>query len=276
MNQRNFSIVFIIILFLSSLHIQTMAQGASVAPSRVYFDANVGEVQVKTMRVTNTSGVKQGFTVSFADFEAEGNQGKTQQLDLGASLHSIGAWLTASPSFFELEAGKTQEVKLNLMVPNVPEANEVKWGSVLVKLAKEKKALDDDGKEMGFGIMETFQFVLFAFQTPPTITEKSAYIADFKLIKDLATGRRDLKLEVSNTGRSIVNCASYIDLTNMNTGTTKRLKAKAFTMLPDTYREMMFEVPADMESGSYTALGVVDYGSRDDIAAAEMEFVISE
>lgn len=276
MSQRNLSIVIVFILFLSSLHMRTMAQGASVAPSRVYFDANIGEVQVKTMRVTNTSGVKQGFTVSFADFEAVGNQGKTQQLDLGISLHSIGEWLTASPSFFELEAGATQEVKLNLMVPNVPEANEVKWGSVLVKLAKEKKALDDDGKEMGFGIMETFQFVLFAFQTPPTISDKSAYIADFKLIKDLESGRRDLKIEVSNTGRSIVNCASYIDLTNMNTGKTKRLKAKAFTMLPDTYREMMFEVPADMEAGSYTALGVVDYGSRDDIAAAEMEFVITE
>lgn len=276
MNNILLKTVFSLALFLFIS--QTLfAQGAAVAPSRVYFDANVGESQTKVLRVSNTSGVKQAFTISFSDFEAVGKLGKTQQLDLGTSLHSIGQWLTASPSFFELEPGAVQEVKLNLMVPNVPEANEVKWGSILVKLAKEQKeALDGDEKAMGFGIMETFQFVVFSFQTPPTISEKSAYIVDFKMIKNLEQKRQDLKVEISNTGRSIINCASYIDITSMNTGKTIRLKAKAFTMLPDTNREILFEVPSDIEPGNYTALAVIDYGSREDIAAAEMDFIVGD
>lgn len=274
MNTKISLIVSMLILLMAG-EMNIRAQGAAVAPSRVYFDASVGESQSKIMRVTNTASVKQAFTVTFSDFEAIGSLGKTQQLDLGSSLHSIGQWLTASPSFFELEPGVVQEVKLILSVPNVPEANEVKWGSVLVKLAKEQKdALDKEGNKMGFGIMETFQFVLFAFQTPPTITEKSAYIVDFKLIKDIENSKQELKVDIANTGRSIVNCASYIDITNMGNGKNQRLKAKAFTMLPDTKREMNFLIPADIEAGNYTALAVVDYGSREDIAAAEMEFVI--
>src|SRR3954470_7695989 len=111
------------------------AQNVAIAPSRLYYKLGLGEYKNQTVTITNNSPVKQSFTVTFTDFEAPGTAGKSKFMGIGESENSCSKWLSASPSFFELEAGQSQQVQVLLQVPNLPDANKVKWSAMRVKLA---------------------------------------------------------------------------------------------------------------------------------------------
>lgn len=249
-----------------------MGQGASVAPSRLFFTASPGESQNQVLRVTNSASSRQAYSIGFADFEPDGNKGKTRMIQHGESVHSLKNVISATPNFFELDPGETQEVNVSVTLANVPEANQVKWGSVIVKLARERQPGENE-QQMGFGIMETFQFVIYAFQTPPSASLLRAEITGFKSASN-ESGARGVELSVVNSGEAIANCASYVELTSFNTGTVERIGVKAFTLLPGSEREIFFEIPDTIQSGTYSALGVVDFGSREEVEAAELELKI--
>jgi P pilus assembly chaperone PapD len=263
---------YAVFFFFTVTIINTFGQGAAVAPSRLFFSASPGSSETQVLRVTNSTSSKQAYTISFADFEPEGNKGKTRMMQHGESVHSLKSNITATPNFFELDPGQTQEINVAVSLANVPEANQVKWGSVVVRLAREREP-GEGGNQMGFGIMETFQLVVYIFQTPPAVNLKRAEITGFtKNIND--KGENGLLLTVDNTGEAILNCASYVELTSYSTGKVERIGVKAYTMLPDSEREVFFALPDTLKSGTYSALGVVDFGSREEIEAAEFELKV--
>ncbi|MFB6341249.1 hypothetical protein ACE1ET_05985 [Saccharicrinis sp. FJH62] len=257
------------ILFFTIIVLNTYGQGATVAPSRLFFNASPGSSETQTLRVTNSTSSNQAYTISFSDFEPEGNKGKTRMMQHGESVHSLKSNITATPNFFELGPGETQEINVAINLANVPEANQVKWGSVVVRLARERQP-GENGNQMGFGIMETFQLVVYVFQTPPAVNLKRAEITGFEKNKN-DKGENGLLMTVDNTGEAILNCASYVELTSYSTGKVDRIGVKAFTMLPDSEREVFFALPDTLNAGKYSALGVIDFGSREEIEAAELE-----
>ena len=96
-----------------------------------------------------------------------------------------------------------------LQVPTSPEANKVKWAAMRVKLTKERKSNDiADKNAIGMGVTETFQFVVHIFQTPPTVTTKSADIIDFRESTTAQDTSRVYSMRVKNTGEAILDCAS--------------------------------------------------------------------
>jgi P pilus assembly chaperone PapD len=198
--------------------------------------------------------------------------GKSKFMKQGESENTCSQWLSATPSFFELEAGATQKVQVLLQVPSTPEANKVKWAAMQIKLAKEKKATDAaDKNSIGMGVTETFQFVVHIFQSPPTVVDKSAELVSFREVTTAADSTRILVLTVKNSGESILDCASYLEFTNLQNGNDDRQKPFAFTLLPGATREVKFAVPSKLGKGKYSVLGVVDFGSREKLPAAEME-----
>ena len=141
-----------------------------------------------------------------------------------------------------------------------------------IKLAKEKKGADGSDKNaIGLGITETFQFVVHVFQSPPTVVDKSAELISFREISTPTDSTRVLALKVKNKGESILDCASYLEFTHLQSGSDDRQKPSAFTLLPGASREVKFAIPSNLSKGKYSVLGVVDFGSRENVLAAEME-----
>ncbi len=271
---RIIKIIFPAVLLLFSGY-GLMAQSAAVSPSRVYFNAEPGQAQTRRITVTNTSDTPQSFTVSFADFGSPGTEGKTELMEPGESVHSASNWLSASPSLIELNTGESRDVDIILQVPDSPEAARVVWSTVLVRLARERTVPPGLGEDaLGFGIMHTFQFVIHVFQTPPSVTYRNARILGFEDAGKVESGKRQVKLHVENTGDAIIDVAAYLELTNMRTGESRRERARAFTTLPGHSRIMYFTLPEDLSPGNYSILGVVDYGDRDAVIAAELDLVI--
>jgi len=249
-------------------------QSVAVSPSRLYYKVDVGDYQNQVIRVTNNSGATESFTLTFGDFEAPGSEGKSELMAAGTGKHGCSQWLSADPSYFTLEPNKTQEVRILLQVPNSPEANAVKWGYCNGQTCKEKDEALKEQEGHGMGILQTFQFVIHIFQTPPSITYKNAEITNFQEISLPEDQTRQLMLSVKNIGDAILDCAAYVDMTSLTTGEEQRIKPFAFTVLPGGARDVKFLLPNTLKPGKYSLLGVVDYGSEAEIQAAEMELVV--
>ena len=253
------------------------AQNVSISPSRLYYKTAVGEYKVQEVSITNSATHNQSFVVSFGDFEASGVQGKSKFMKAGESENSCSQWLSAEPSFFDIEAGQTKKIKVMMQVPSSPEANKVKWASMLVKMAKEKGGNEESDKDaMGLGVTETFQFVIHIFQSPPTVTEKNARIESFTEITTDKDSTRIVMLRVNNSGEAILDCVSYLEFTNIGNGQEERQKPFAYTLLPGASREIKFAVSNTLTEGKYSVLGVVDYGSKENVQAAETEIEIKK
>ncbi|MFW5726002.1 MAG: hypothetical protein ACOCX0_06105, partial [Bacteroidota bacterium] len=175
----------------------------------------------------------------------------------------------------ELQPGESRDVDIILTVPNTPESARVVWSTALIKLARERTQAPDLGSDaMGFGIMHTFQFVVHVFQTPRSVTYRNARILLFEDAGINEEGKRQIKIHVENTGDAIIDIVAYLELSNMTTGENQREKARAFTTLPDHSRVIYFDLPDDLAPGNYSVLGVVDYGDRDAVIAAELEIQV--
>ncbi len=255
------------------VQVQLFGQSVSVAPSRLYYKVDLGDYKNQIVRVTNNSETSQSFSVTFGDFEAPGSEGKSELMPKGTSKHGCSDWLSADPSFFELGPGQMQEIRIILQVPNTPDANTVRWATAMIKLVKEKDSQSEKMSEgVGMGILQTFQFVVHVFQTPPAITYKKAEILSFKEIEP-AEGKKRVSLHTKNIGDAILDCASYIEIVSLKTGEEQRIKPTAFTVLPGGSREIKFTLPV-LKPGKYSLLGVVDYGSDAEIQAAEIDIEI--
>lgn len=263
-----------LVAFFAVMLFSAKSQSVAVSPSRLYYKVGIGDYQNQVIRVTNNSDKTESFTITFGDFEAPGSEGKSELLPSGSSKHGCSQWMSADPSYFTLEPGKTQEARILLQVPNTPEANAVKWATAMIKLAKEKEKPGAEQDGHGMGIMQTFQFVVHVFQTPPTITYKKAEITNFQEISAQGDAVRQLSLFVKNVGEAILDCAAYVDITSLNTGEEQRIKPFAFTVLPGGARDVKFTLPKDLKQGKYSLLGVVDYGSDAEIEAAEIELEV--
>lgn len=258
-------------IFFISLHSGLTAQNVAVSPSRLYFKEAPGSFRAQTIRVSNNGDKPESFQITFNNFTSEGNQGKTQILEEGDE-RGCAQWLSATPAFFELEAGTSQEVKIMLQVPNTPEANNVRWAIAAVKLAKEKTGSGSGSEqETGMQIIQTFQFLIHIFQTPPTIHHKEANVLSFKKISQAGDSVQVLGMEVANVGETILDCAPYLDIVNLSTGVSQRIKARGFSILPGGQREIKLSLPKDLPKGKYSVLGVIDYGSDSDLAGAELD-----
>ena len=250
------------------------SQSTSVAPTRVFFSNELGESRVKTVSVMNKTQTPQSYQVTFLDFEVTNKKGKPTLLEAKKDAHSISPWISASPSFFTLQPGATEEIKVTLDLPNTPEAYKVKWGAMSIKLAKEQSnPLDQQNKQLGMAIVNTFQIIVYMFQSPPSITEKSAEIYDFRYMQD--TNSKQVFLAAENTSPSILDCHTYLEFTNLKTGWSHTSDKKRFTLLPDGAKEILFELPSTIPQGQYSIMGVVDYGSSSEIKAAELEININ-
>ena len=249
----------------------TKAQSVSVTPSRLYFSEAPGGYKGQKIRVTNNGSKPELFQVTFKNFTSGGKLGKTKMVNDDNFEHGCANWLTASPAFFELAPGVTQDVEIILQVPNVPEANNSRWAVTNVKIARENTGSGDKGSNVtGMQILQTFQFLIHVFQTPPAVTFKEAVINSFAKAGVNAEGQVVLTMEVANTGETILDCAPYLDVVNLGSGETKRIKNKAFTVLPGGQRAIKFYLPKELPKGKYSILGVIDYGSDTDLAGAEL------
>ncbi len=250
-------------------------KGVTVSPSHLNFNVDVGEIKTKTIKVTNYTGSVQKFRVKYNDFDI-GKYGKSSFMEPGTSEFSMSKMINLSPTFIELPPGTSEVVSVTVKVSAGPNARKAAWGVVLIEQVEEKKVLDPGnatGETIAFGITPTFAFGIWVYQNPPNVDNMSVDIKSFSYeIKD--DGKKLLMLSVENEGDGISFAKAYVEMTNLNTGDQVSLGGKSYTILPGYKRVFIFDLPDDLPKGNYSAVGVMDYNSDEEIVAAELELTI--
>ena len=254
--------------------------GVAVSPSHLNFNLKPGQSKTQSVKITNDTKKPYKFKISFQDFNVEGKD-RVNGIKAGEGTNSLSKWTTATPSFVEVAPGQSAKIAITVKIPDDESANKAAWCIMMVDQAEERKSLsfagDPNDKKMAFGVIPVFAFGVYIYQNPPNVAVNKVEIQGFKLntVKDKdGKTKRTIEIEAKNIGDGIAFSTAYVELTNTSTGKQQRLMVKQFTIYPGGIRNFSYDLPAGLEKGNYTAVGVLDFGSKEEIQAAEMEFKI--
>ncbi len=249
-------------------------KGISVSPAHFNLNLNPGDTKTYKITVNNSSNYKKQFQVNVYDFNMNG-RGKSNFLPAGEGKYSLAKWLNISPTFIDVKPRERKEVAFTITVPTTDSGFKSAWSIIMLEEQKPRLKINDakkNGNTIALGIVPTFAFGVFVYQNPPNVLTNKIEITNFTF--NNTNTDKTIYIEAQNQGDGIAYCTSYIDLTNLDTGRQTRLKVKRFTIMPDLIRDFIFELPSKMPLGKYLAVGVLDYGSADEIQAAKLEFEI--
>src|SRR6056297_1637584 len=133
---------FSIILFLGNV-LTVGAQDFEVSPVQLYFSANPGESQSKTITVKNHSAQKSSYILSAGDFVIS-SDGDKQYKPANSTKNSIANWMSISPSFFDLEPNAERQVTVSVQPPTDDDGS--RWGAIFVRTTEEKTTFESDAK----------------------------------------------------------------------------------------------------------------------------------
>ncbi len=249
--------------------------GVSVSPSSMHLSIKPGQTEMKEIKVKNFTKQTQRFQVNFSDFEMGPNGKPLSVKNRDSSNYGLSKWINVAPTYFELKPGQEIKVKLTISIPNEPEGYKAHWTILTIDMVPDRPPLDvqSNDKTIAFGITPSFGFGVYIYQNPPNAIINKLAIKQFAVVEK--DEKKQIKFEVKNIGDGISYCKSYVELTNLNTGQQQRLKVKNFTILPQFNREFYYDMDElKLKPGKYHAIGVIDFGSDEEILATEMEIEI--
>ncbi len=248
--------------------------GVAVSPSTLRFNLKPGNAQTKTIKVTNDTKVAKKFNVTVQEFRAS-ELGKPVYSKIGESKFGLAKWLNISPSYIELRAGEKKNINVQLDIPDVDSAAIAGWVIIAIDEVRDRAPLDQSSTNkntLALGIVPSIGFGVYVFQNPPEVNNHNVEITSFKYNE---TGnKRIVEMECKNIGNGIGFCSNYLELINLTTGEQTKLPIKQVTILPGFVRKFYFELSSTLKPGKYSAAGVLDFGSKEYVQTAELEFLI--
>ena len=146
----------------------------------------------------------------------------------------------------------------------------------MVDQAKEKEFLVPEGadqEKIAMGVIPTFGFGVYVYQNPPDVEVSRVEITDFTYTFD--DDNRYVQLSAKNLGDGISYCKSYLEIVGFNNGFNERLPLKQFNVFPGQSRDFNLQLPGNLEPGSYSVMAVIDFGSDEELQAAEIEITVN-
>ena len=180
-------------------------------------------------------------------------------------------WTYITPAVFTLKPKEKMSVNVLIDIPMGSENLHAAWSIIVVEEVKQRQALDiTPGVEaVGMGILPTMGFGIFVYQNPPGIPPTEVALTSYTISSD----KQSFIINAKNLGEGIGFCTYYFELMNMATGKIEKISPAQATILPGVSREFKVIIPP-LPSGSYNAMVVLDYGSKEMVESAELDFAI--
>ena len=251
------------------------SEGVSVSPSTLRFNAKPCSQQKKTIKINNSSKRKCRFQISFQDVSLDNYQ-KEVPAPKGFK-YALSKYLIVSPSYIELEAGAFKVIDVICDIP-LSDSNAVAmWTTLLVDEVRDRDKLEvpnPNKSTIGLGIYAGIGFGINVYQNPPNVAINNVEILKLRLDKASQQNKNvnSLIMQAKNTGDGIGYCLYYLEITNLVTGRQTKVKVKQFGILPGYTKDIRFELPKELEKGKYSALAVIDFGDKETLQTAEVEF----
>lgn len=256
-------------LFIAGTHF-SKAQNLGVHPTTLEFKLSGGQTESQAIHLSNSSEKKVQFRLYLNDWLRDTVGGHVYS-DPNTLPHSCTRWVTIDKNFVELEPGKSTDVTVKLALPDSAfAASEMRWSMLFIETVEEQKNLGGKGAQAA--VKNLLRIGVHIYQSPPGLTEKSVKVYD---LKPVPQAPNVFQLLCENTGKVMVDCRSYIEMTSLTDGNQKvKMDAVEFPMFPSQRRYVIFELPKDTPKGKYSALAVLDAGEDVSLEAVEKEIEV--
>jgi P pilus assembly chaperone PapD len=251
----------IITLLFSSICFFCSAQDFEVAPAKLNFDCEPGQIQTKIVTIQNHSNQKQQFSLTASDIKAEGDTSKTVNKD-----RSCKDWITVNPSLSELNPNESKDITVIMQVP--PGKSKTCWAIIYVTPTEEQTSADA-AKVLKTGIRLKPRIGIKVIQSPKSNTNYKASLTDLKEITKTKDSLRTFEVKVNNLGDKVVEGKLYLVLSDLTTAKEIKAKPLKINVLPDNKKTAKLIVPKNVPAGKYSLAAILDYGNNTPLEAVQ-------
>lgn len=250
--------------------------GVAVSPSTLRFNVKPGNLQTKTVKVTNDTKRKQVFQVLFQDYGPD-KEGKGQAAKSKYDMYSLSKYIVVNPTLIELNPREQKAITVTVDIPPGDSMAISMWTIMEIDqvLDREKLEVPDLSKNaIGMGVKNSFGFAINIYQNPPNVTVSNVEFTELKYIKKSEKKGNAIFVNTQNKGSGIAYCLFFVELTNLVTGKLTKLKVKQFAIFPGFKQDFTYELPPNLEKGPYSVMTVLDFGDKEELQTAELEFTV--
>ncbi len=248
------------------LSIAGLAQSVAIQPSILDFRLAQGGRETQVIRITNLSDKKLSFEAYLADWLRD-STGSHQYFRPDTLKRSCAKWVSLDKTFIEVAPNSTQELLVSLQGPAGAAAfNEMKWAMLFLQSASERDSADRRNSSVSTQVKELLRVGIHIYQTPPLANKPAAKAIALKPVEG---EKRTYEFQMRNTGAAMLQCKARLELTNIETGKELKLSNIEFPVFPEGSRKVRFIVPAELPSGKYAALAILDIGEDYPLEAIE-------
>ncbi len=271
MKRKTCCIAYLCLLFYSY---QAYSQaGMTASPVRNYFRVSKGNSSVKKITITNPNNTPLEIGLSVNDWRHD-ITGNNEVFPAGTLKTSMRNWIQVlEGSYFILQPKETRDINL-VITPAADADTSIPVHTSMIYLTQLNPA--EVPKANGASLKLAIRLGIKLYHSFKSFDEKNIEINEFKdlaLIKDSSTNSA-LELKITNTGRIWLEAKTKWELMNSKTGKKVVLESPEFDMLPGEVRILRKDLPTSLEKGSYTATVIINYGNRDELKLAELDFIL--
>ncbi len=239
------------------------SQDFEVAPVKMLYDCEPGQIQTKILYVRNHANQKQQFNLLIADIPAD-SAGKKKKVIENKSCED---WLTLNPSFFDLNPNEVKEIKVVMQTP--PGHSETRCCMIFVSATEEQTSLAAD-KQVKSGVKVKPRIGVKVIQSPKSNTNWKGAISDLKEITQANDTVRTFQANVSNTGDKVIEGKIYLVFSNLETAIEIKEKPILINVLPGATKIISLTMPENVPAGKYSLAAILDYSNNSTLEAVQM------
>lgn len=247
--------------------------GITTSPPRVYFRLLPGSSGPQRIRVSNPGAqpLEVGVSVSDWDYDSLGNN---RVYDAGTLKTSCAKWLQVLPgTFFTIAPKEFQDLTVVLTVPNDADT------SVAVHTAMifftQLNPIGYAKAANGAVLKEVVRMGIKVYQSFSGENNRDVEITNFQDHIRLDTNKKEtryLELNFTNTGKIWLEGKIQWQLLDLASGKKIKMDPQLFFSLPGDHRIVLQDLPADLKKGKYSVSAIINYGNKDELKIAELDF----
>lgn len=262
MHKNSFLHLFSCLLIIFTSLSVGSTQDFEVAPVKLNYDCEAGQIQTKTMTIRNHSNQKEQFTLTVSDMQVDSARKNTK---------SCKDWITINPSFFDVNPNESMEVKV---IMQVPPGQSSTMGAIIHVTATEEQTSIGADRQMKSAVKVRPRIAVKVVQSPRSNTKYKGTISHLKEITQPKDTVRSFQVKVSNTGDKMLEGKIYLVLSNLETAKEIKEKPKKASLFPGTSKEIILYMPKNIPAGKYSLAAILDYGNNSSLEAVQMNIQV--
>ena len=258
----------LLVLTLSLVYLPIISEVKAIALSPLTFEltANPGDTVTNVLKITNTDSFNVGITIDIDDFIPAGEEGGVSLEDPSENnTFSLASWVTATPSAFRLDAGKSMSVEFTILVPLDAEPGG-HYSSVLATVSASPLE--------GGGVAIAQKIGSLLLLSVAGDVEEGIIIKEFSVQNFSEYGPITLLTRLENTGTIHVKPRGFILIKNILGKEVAKIDLPQKNVLPRSIRRIEVTWGERLMFGKYEATLIAIYGTTNQPLSSVTSFWI--